>query len=124
VNSTAMGRRTGQGLSGSRWTLLTAAIASEVTGSLSLKAALGHGGWYAVVAAGYVASFLFFAAGLRRGLPLGVAYGIWGASGVVLTAVMAFLLFGEPMTPLMALGIALVVAGVLAVELGSRGHRP
>ena len=49
----------------------------------------------------------------------GVAYGIWAASGVALTAVASKALFKEPLTALMMGGIALIIAGVLLVELGA-----
>ncbi|MFD0427769.1 DMT family transporter [Streptomyces zhihengii] len=58
--------------------------------------------------------------GAARGPALGVAYGIWGASGVALTAVLATFIFGDPLTALMGVGIALVIAGVLCVELGTQ----
>lgn len=78
---------------------------------------------YVVVVAGYVASFAFLALVLRAGLPLGVAYGIWGALGVALTALLSALLFAEPLTALMGLGMVLIIGGVLLVELGSqRAH--
>lgn len=105
------------------WLLLTGAILSEVTASLSLKAALTHPALYVLVVAGYLASFSLLAVVLRRGMPLGVAYGVWGASGVVLTALLSTLLFAEPLTALMGLGIVLVAAGVMVVELGAqRAH--
>lgn len=44
----------------------------------------------------------------------------WGACGVALTAVMSLVIFGEPVTPLMAIGILLIMGGVLLVELGSQ----
>ena len=103
-----------------RWLLLAIAIALEVTASLSLKGALDAPALYAVVVAGYVGSFACLGGALRAGAPLGVAYGIWGATGVVLTATLSTLLFAEPFTPLMGVGIALIVAGVLLVELGSQ----
>jgi small multidrug resistance pump len=53
-------------------------------------------------------------------MAIGVAYGIWAATGVVLTALLAIPLFGERLTWVMGLGIAVVVGGVLLVELGSR----
>ncbi|SDH70692.1 DMT family transporter [Agrococcus jejuensis] len=107
-----------------RWLLLAGAIALEVTASLSLKGALETPGLYAVVVAGYVGSFACLAGTLRAGMPLGVAYGIWGATGVALTAVLSTALFGEPFTPLMGVGIALIIGGVLLVELGSQAaHR-
>jgi small multidrug resistance pump len=52
-------------------------------------------------------------------MPLGVAYGIWAAAGVALTAVIGRLLFKEPFTWLMGLGILLIVGGVLCIELGA-----
>lgn len=102
-----------------RWAFLAGAIAAEVTGSLSLKAALEQPAFYALVVAGYVGAFLCLSFTLRAGMPLGAAYGIWGATGVALTALLSFVFFGEPLTPLMIAGIALVAAGVLCVEFGS-----
>ena len=56
---------------------------------------------------------------IALGLGIGVAYGIWAASGVALTAVASKFLFKEPFTWVMALGIALIIGGVLLVELGA-----
>ncbi len=61
------------------WLLLAGAVLCEVFGSLSLKLALEHRWLYAVVVVGYTSSFALLAMVLRRGMPLGVAYGIWGA---------------------------------------------
>ena len=103
-----------------KWLLLAGAILSESTGSLSLKAALDHPAWYILTAAGFVAAFIFLAAVLRTGLALGVAYGIWSAIGVALTALLSALIFGEPLTPLMLVGIVLIIGGVLIVEIGAQ----
>ena len=103
-----------------KWLLLAGAILSEVTGSLSLKGALDRPGLYVLVAAGYIASFILLALVLRQGMALGVAYGIWGALGVATTAVMSSLIFDETLTALMGVGIVLIIAGVLTVELGSQ----
>lgn len=105
------------------WILLVAAILAEVTGSLSLKAALDHPGFYVLVAAGYIGAFTLLALVLRTGMPLGVAYGIWGASGVALTAIGSLLIFGEPITLVMGIGIVVIIAGVLCVELGSQAAK-
>lgn len=100
------------------------AIVSEVTATLSLKGALDHSALYVVVAVGYTAAFAFLAGVLRAGMGLGVAYGIWAAAGVAATAVMSALLFDEPFTPVMGLGLGVIILGVLAVELGSQSaHR-
>ncbi|MCW2839342.1 MAG: Small Multidrug Resistance protein [Aeromicrobium sp.] len=104
------------------WLFLAAAIGLEVSGTLALRMAVhGRRPWYIVVVTGYVAAFTFLALALDAGLPLGVAYGIWAATGVALTAIASRLLFREPLTRVMVAGIALIAAGVLVVELGA-GH--
>ena len=103
-----------------KWLLLITAILTEVSATLSLRAALDHPAWYIVVVGGYLAAFTALSFVLREGMGLGVAYGIWGATGVVLTAVFATALFGDPLTATMGVGIALVIGGVLCVELGSQ----
>ncbi len=52
-------------------------------------------------------------------MPLGAAYGIWAASGIALAALAARVLFREPLTKVMGLGIGLIVAGVLCIETGA-----
>jgi small multidrug resistance pump len=101
------------------WLMLGGAILSEVTATLSLKRALDQPAFYVVVVLGYVTAFVLLSATLRQGLGVGVAYGIWSACGVALTAVASRLLFGEPLTGVMIGGLAFIVAGVLLVELGS-----
>lgn len=102
-----------------KWLFLIAAIGLEVMGSLSMKAGLDHPAWYLLTALGYAGAFTFIIFVLRLGMPLGVSYGIWAASGVALTAVASKFLFKEPFTWVMALGIALIIGGVLLVELGA-----
>ena len=106
-----------------KWVLLFGAISTEVTGTLSLRAAQDHSLWLVVVVAGYVASFFFLTLVLRAGMPVGVAYGIWGALGTAVTAVLASVIFGDPFTTPIIAGIGLIIGGVLMVELGSR-HTP
>lgn len=102
------------------WGFLAIAVLTEVTATLSLKGALTHPLLYTVVVAGYVTAFTALAYALRAGLGLGVAYGVWGACGVALTALASMWVFGEPLSAMMGVGIALVIGGVLCVELGSR----
>jgi len=99
---------------------LLGAIIAEVSATLSLRmAATGVRAYYAAVAGGYLLAFAVLTLALNEGLGLGVAYGIWAASGVALTAVASKALFKEPLTALMMGGIALIIAGVLLVELGA-----
>ena len=102
------------------WLWLAGAILVEVTASLSLQAAVESPGWYALVVAGYLSAFFCLSRVLKGGMAIGVAYGIWGASGVALTAVLASVLLGQALTGVMVVGLVLVVAGVLLVELGSQ----
>jgi small multidrug resistance pump len=102
------------------WALLFAAIAVEVAATLSLRASQDHSAWLLLVVAGYVGSFVLLTMVLRTGMPVGVAYGIWGASGTAATAVLAAAIFGDAFTWPIAAGIVLIIAGVLLVEFGSR----
>ena len=101
------------------WIFLIGAIVFEVFGTISLRMAVDKKLWYAGVAVGYLLAFTMLSLALAAGMALGVAYGIWAASGVALTAVMSRFLFKEPFTWLMGLGIILIVGGVLLIELGA-----
>jgi small multidrug resistance pump len=102
------------------WVLLATAIVSEVAATLSLRASQDHAAWLVVVVIGYAVAFVLLALVLRAGLAVGVAYGIWGASGTALTAVLAAIIFRDALTWPIAGGIALIIAGVLFVDLGAR----
>ncbi|GAA1049566.1 SMR family transporter [Arthrobacter russicus] len=103
-----------------KWLFLAAAIVTEVIGSLSMKASGTNPAWYALVVLGFLIAFYSLSQTLRHGMPLGVAYGLWGATGVALTAILATLIFGENFTPLMGLGLAIIMGGVLVVQIGSQ----
>ena len=105
----------------SPWPPLLIAIVLEVSATLSLRAAEGftHPLWLIPVVIGYTGSLWLLSIVLDRGMPVGVAYGIWAAIGVVLTAVMGTVLFGELLGAVQIIGIGAIVAGVLLVELGS-----
>lgn len=104
------------------WAFTALAVVFEVTGSVTLKAALDRPWLFLVTGLAYTGAFVLLALALRTGMPLGVAYGAWAAAGVSLTAVLSTLVFAEPFTPVMGLGIVLIAAGVLCVELGSSGR--
>ncbi|MDN3226027.1 SMR family transporter [Kocuria rhizophila] len=100
--------------------LLALSILSEVTATVCLRmASAGGGKWWAGVVAGYLTAFTLLAAVLAQGMALGVAYGIWAAAGVALTAVISRIFFKEPLTWVMSLGLVLIVGGVLLIETGA-----
>ncbi len=103
------------------------AIAAEVVATTFLKLASGEGSkWWAylIVAAGYLLAFTMLSLTLGAGVPLGIAYAVWAGAGVVLVAVVSWLVFGELLTWQQLLGIALVVGGVLLLELGADHGQP
>jgi small multidrug resistance pump len=102
------------------WVYLACAIPLEIASTLALRVAVdGRFRWYAGVVTGYVASFVLLSLALDAGLGIGVAYGIWTAVGVAITAVLSHRLFGEALTRTMLLGIALIAVGVILLETGS-----
>lgn len=103
------------------WLFLLGAIIAEVFATMSLRASEGLRvkKWIPAVVLGYLLAFGMLSLALAEGMALGVAYGIWAASGVALTAVLARFIFKEPLTRTMALGILLIASGVLVVELGA-----
>ncbi|MGH3688938.1 MAG: DMT family transporter [Microbacterium sp.] len=102
------------------WLLLAFAIASEVTATLSLRAseALRRRRWIPVIVVGYLAAFTLLGTILALGMPVGVAYGIWAAAGVAVTAVLGRVIFKDHFSLLMALGVVLIAAGVAMIEFG------
>jgi len=106
------------------WWALAGAILFEVFATLSLRASDGFRKrvWIGPVVAGYLVSFYLLWLSLGLGIPVGIAYGVWTACGVALVAIIARVLFREPLTPVMMLGIGLILAGVLTIELVGVAH--
>ncbi|MDR7171686.1 QacE family quaternary ammonium compound efflux SMR transporter [Nocardia sp. MDA0666] len=96
------------------------AIVTEVSATVSLKLSEGFTKLVPsiVVVVGYVAAFLFLSQALKRGMSVGVAYGVWSAIGVALVATIGALFLDEPLSAVQIGGIGLLIAGVLALELG------
>lgn len=103
------------------WLFLAGAIITEVIATTALKVSEGFSRPIPsiIVAVGYIAAFGLLSQALVRGMALGVAYGVWAALGVALVAVVGAAFFGEGLTVVQIGGIALVIAGVLALELGA-----
>jgi small multidrug resistance pump len=106
------------------WLALAGAILVEVVATLALRASDGFRkkAWIAPIVAGYLVSFYLLWVSLGLGMPVGIAYGVWSACGVALVAVIARFLFAEPLTWMMGAGIALIVGGVLMIEVAGLAH--
>ena len=106
------------------WLALAGAIIVEVFATLSLRASDGFRkrAWIVPIIAGYLVSFYLLWLSLGLGMPVGIAYGVWSACGVALVAVIARFLFDEPLTPVMVLGIGLIIGGVLTIEMVAAAH--
>jgi small multidrug resistance pump len=102
------------------WVLLAMAIVAEVTATTFLKVSDGFTkvGPIIVVLVGYTASFVLLARILARDTSLGVVYAIWAATGVAIIVLVDVVFFGHRLSAVQAVGMVLVVGGVLALELG------
>ena len=100
------------------WLLLAGAILSEVTATISLKLSDGFSKLVptVIVVIGYICAFILLSQVLKRGMSIGVAYGIWAAVGVALVGA---LFLGDSLTLVQVGGLVLVGGGVLALELGA-----
>jgi small multidrug resistance pump len=101
------------------WLYQAGAILVEVGATMSLRASDGFRKkiWLIPVVIGYLVSFGLLSTSLSLGMPVGVAYGVWSACGVALVALLGKVLFAEPLTWVMGLGIGFIIAGVLTIEL-------
>jgi small multidrug resistance pump len=100
------------------YVLLAFAIVSEVAGTTALKFSNGFTRlWPTVgVAVGYGLSFYLLALTLRS-VPVGTAYAIWSAAGTALIATIGILFLGESANVVRIGGIALVIVGVVILNL-------
>jgi small multidrug resistance pump len=105
------------------WFLLVAAIAAEVGGTTCLK--LSDGFSRLVPSLGvvvlYMLSFVFLA-GVLKTIDLSVAYAIWAGLGTALVAGVGFLVFGEAISAVRLLSIALIILGVVGLQLSGAVH--
>ena len=105
--------------------LLALAIVSEVTGSTFLVKSEGFTQLVPsiLVVVFYVISFYLLSQVIKT-IPLGVTYAIWGGVGIVLTALIGFLIFRQSLDLAALIGIALIIGGVIVMNIFSKtvGH--
>jgi small multidrug resistance pump len=102
------------------WFWLAGAIVSEVAATLSLRASAGFTRLVPslILVAGYGFAFYALSQALKLGMNIGVAYAVWSAVGVALIAVIGAVFLRESLSPLQIGGLVLIIAGVVALELG------
>ena len=98
--------------------LLTLAIAVEVAATISLRYSDGFTKLLpsALVVAGYGTSFYLLSL-ILRDLSVGTTYAIWAGAGTAAIAVIGIVALGEPATALKLASIALIIAGVIGLNL-------
>ncbi len=103
------------------WIFLAAAIVSEVIGTSALKASEGFSRLWpsVIVVIGYALAFYFLSLTLKT-IPVGVAYAIWSGIGIVLIALIAWFLYGQTLDFPAIIGMSLIVAGVIVLNVFSK----
>nr|WP_321572632.1 multidrug efflux SMR transporter [Parafrankia colletiae] len=102
-----------------RYLLLMVAIVSEVVATSLLKSTAGFSRLWPTVAclATYGVAFLALSLAIERGLQVGIGYAIWSGLGTTLIVLIGALFLHEPLTAAKLLGVALIIAGVIVVNL-------
>jgi small multidrug resistance pump len=100
---------------------LSVAIISEVIGTLALKSSDGFSKVYPslTVIAGYAVAFFFLSLALRT-VPVGIAYAIWAGAGTALIVLVSAVLLKQSLDAAALIGIPLIVAGIVIINLGSQ----
>jgi len=100
-----------------------AAILLEVAGTTSLKLSQGFTRLVPsiLVAIFYLLSFFLLSQTLKR-IDVGVVYAIWSGVGTALIATIGILWFKEPVTLIKIASIALIILGVVGLNLGGITH--
>ncbi len=99
-------------------TYLILAIISEVIATTVLKASDGFSRLYPsiVVVVGYCFSFWALSQVVKV-MPLGIAYAIWSGLGIVLVSVAAVFVYQQKLDLPAIVGMTLIIAGVLVINL-------
>ena len=108
----------------SPWVLLLLAIASEVIGTsfLKLSQGLSRPGPTLIVLSTTAIEIVLMSRVLQV-LPMGLTYALWSGIGIVAIVLVGLLLYRQVPTHGQLVGMALITAGVITVNLsGTAGH--
>lgn len=103
------------------WIYLAIAIVTEVIGTSALKSAEGFTRLLpsVMVIASYAISFYLLSLTLSS-IPVGVVYAVWSGVGIVLLALTGAFLFKQTLDTPAIVGISLILAGVVVINLFSQ----
>jgi small multidrug resistance pump len=103
------------------WVYLVFAIITEVAGTTSMKISEGFTrltpSIFIFVFYGF--SLVLLTLSLKR-LDVSLAYAVWSGMGTALIATIGILWFREPMTAIKLVSLALIIIGVVGLNLGGR----
>ena len=104
-----------------KWIFLVIAIISEVIATSALKSSAGFTRLWPsiIVVTGYASAFYFLSLTLNV-IPIGIAYAIWSGVGIALIALISWLYFKQPLDFAAIVGLLLIVAGVVVINLFSK----
>ncbi|MGQ0286576.1 DMT family transporter [Pasteurellaceae bacterium 22721_9_1] len=104
------------------WFLLACAICIEVVGTNCIKASEGFSKPLPTTVA--IVAFviaLYLLSIITKSLPIGIVYAVWSGVGIILTTVVAYFAFGQKPDLAGSIGIAMIIGGVLVINLFSGG---
>mgnify|MGYP003621439386 FL=1 len=103
------------------WLILFIAIVAEVIATSALKSSEGFTKPIAsiVVVLGYMIAFYCLSLTLKT-IPVGIAYAVWSGVGIVLITTVAWFVFDQKLDVWGIIGIALIMSGVLVLNLLSK----
>lgn len=104
------------------WALLGLAIATEITGTLSMKWASVSNGGFILMLVMISLSYIFLSFAVKK-IALGVAYALWEGIGILFITLFSVLLFDESLSLLKIAGLTTLVVGIVLIKSGTRKVR-
>lgn len=107
-----------------KWLILGIAIVAETIATSALKSSEGFSRFWpsAIVVVGYGIAFYCLSLTLRV-IPMGVTYAVWSGIGIALITLVGWLVYGQKLDVPALIGIALIIAGVIIMNVFSKtGH--
>lgn len=105
------------------WIFLFFAVILEIIATTLMKISDGFTKLLPTIGtfSGYIMCFYFFSLALKK-IDIGVAYAIWGATGIIVIAIIGIVFFHETVSVLKVVSIFFIVIGVIGVNLSRMGY--